>query len=50
MVAIEPSFQVSESAVNVRGVRIGGMKRVLLAFHRSFGVAPSAQAGLRMSQ
>ena len=40
MGAIEPGFQVSERTVNVKGVRIGGVKPVFVVFHRSFGVAP----------
>jgi hypothetical protein len=40
MGAIQPSFQVSERTVNMKGMRVGGMKPRFVAFQRGFGIAP----------
>src|ERR1017187_7614099 len=40
MGAIQPSFQVSERTVNMKGMRVGGMKHMFVAFQRGFGIAP----------
>ena len=40
MGAIEPSFQVSERTVNVKGMRVGGMKPMFVTFQSGLGIAP----------
>jgi hypothetical protein len=40
MGAIQPSFQVSERTVNLKGMRVGGMKPMFVAFQRGFGIPP----------